>query len=478
MQGGFIWDWVDQGLLLHRKKRMRGAEWELNVDEAVAAAECHRPGGEWFWGFGGDFGETYHDFDFCINGLVWPDRTPHPAMYEFKKLAQPVGVEAIDIPAGKFRVTNKNYFTTLSWLVGQWEILADGEVIERGELPPLQIAPGEGEDVQIPFSFPSMGEKELHLNMRFQSLEKTAWCEAGHEVAWEQFKLRAGTPEPVESLPLVVSVENDTISVLLEGETVLSGLELNLWRACTDNDGIRNWTGQEEKPMGEWMGAGFHALETKSVVVSKGQGELCAKRIYIGSDPSKEIVLEQRFIPGPFGLRVENEFNFPEGLPSLPRVGLKAMLPEGFEALEWFGRGPFENYCDRAAGSPVGRYGSTVSGQYVPYILPQEHGNHTDTRWMSLCNGQTKLRIAGLPCFGFSVSHLTDNDLFSVVHTDQLKPQPETFLALDLKQRGLGTGSCGPQTLPEYCIAPGRYDFSFIVSAIDNAECFRSTTAS
>jgi beta-galactosidase len=447
---------------------MRGADWALHVDEAAAARECHHPGGEWFWGYGGDFGESRHDFDFCINGMVWPDRTPHPAMYEFKKLAQPVEISAVDLSVGRFSIHNCNDFTDLSWLKGRWELLEGGQLVESGDLALLSIPPGEFEEIIIPAAGREKSRREpLHLNVIFQSLEKTMWCDVGHEVACEQFELLAGEVLPAQSLPLEVFIENKMVSIRLGGESILSGLDLNLWRACTDNDGIRGWSGQEHKPMGQWLAAGFHGLETESCTIAEGPDGMDVKRVYVGSDPSKKITLNQRFVSGSTGLRIENEFLFPEELPSLPRIGLKATLPAGFERMEWFGRGPHESYIDRKAGALMARYVSSVKEQYVPYILPQEHGNHVDTRWMSLSNKETTLRFSAPTGFEFSASHLTAADLFGAVHTDQLRPRPETFLTIDLRQRGLGSGSCGPQTRPEYCIEPGRCRFDLLISATD-----------
>ncbi|QHI69134.1 glycoside hydrolase family 2 TIM barrel-domain containing protein [Tichowtungia aerotolerans] len=459
LQGGFIWDWVDQGLLLNRDKRMFDAEWNEPENASEAFADCHRPGGKWFWGFGGDFGESYHDFDFCINGLIWPDRTPHPAMFEFKKLAQPVGVELID--ASTLRITNKRDFTDLSDLSGKWELLEDGEVIERGDLPQLTVQPGESETV--PLTLPMPGNKTMHLDLFFQTLKKTPWCPAGHEVAREQFELQTAAPALPESLPLTVEVKDGSVSVLQNGEPVLENIDLNLWRACTDNDGIRGWTGQENKPMGQWMAAGFQSLEATAwqhEVLSDGSAEV--SRMY------GAIEFKQRFVPCAEGLRVENEFVFPDDLPTLPRIGLKAMLPSGFEQLEWFGKGPHESYIDRDAGVFSRHWKSTVTDQYVPYILPQEHGNHVGTRWISLSNGDNTLRVTGAEPFEFAASHFTANDLFAAIHTDQLTPRAETILTLDLKQRGLGSGSCGPQTEPPYHCTPGTYRFDFTVSYRSN----------
>lgn len=461
VQGGFIWDWVDQGLLLHREKRMRGAGWELPEDEAAASAACHQPGGKWFWGYGGDFGEERHDVNFCLNGLNFPDRTPKPAMFEFKKLAQPVGVEWLG--NGKVRITNKRYFTDLSDLAARWELLADGGVFESGELPALDVAPGESSVFQClenGESFvPTIGKKTIHLDLSFQTLEKTAWCDAGYEVAREQIEIQAGEQLLSKSRPLSVSVEDGRVSIRCDGSVVLSELDLNLWRACTDNDGVRGWTGQENKPMGQWQSAGFDRLQIETCKVTEERDTTVVSRTY-----GQGIELTQTFTPCEEGLRVKNEFVFPESLPSLPRIGLKAVLPAGFEQLEWFGRGPHESYCDRKAGAFSRRWHSTVSEQYVAYVPPQEHGNHVDTRWLELGRDSSVVRIAAEREFEFSASHFTADDLFCARHTDELTPRPETFVTIDLKQRGLGTGTCGPQTRPEYCVGPGVYAFDFTIS--------------
>lgn len=452
LQGGFVWDWVDQGLLLHPEKRMKDIAWETPENPDEAFADCKRPGGKWFWGFGGDFDENYHDFDFCINGLVWPDRTPHPAMFELKKLMQPIDVELLD---SAVRVTNNRDFTDLSDLSLRWEILEDGQTIETGTAGSLNIQPGQSETIKLPNIGTIESTTTVHLNLFFQTLEKNAWCDAGHTVAWEQFELQTATCfQPLESLQLTAEFKDNRLVVLRDGQPVLTGLDLNLWRACTDNDGIREWSGQEKKPLGQWQAAGFQTLEASACEHrTLDDGALEVSREY------GTVQLTQRIVPCTEGLRVENEITFPPELPSPARIGIKAVLPSGFEDLEWFGRGPHESYIDRCAGAPVGRYQSTVTDQYVPYILPQEHGNHVETRWFEIRSTETALRIDSKTPFEFSASHLTADDLFNVIHTNQLKPSEETFITIDAIQRGLGTGSCGPQTRPEYCIQPGSYAF-------------------
>ncbi len=483
LQGGFIWDWVDQGL---RKTDDQGRE---------------------YWGFGGDFGETIHDFDFCINGLVWPDRTPHPAMHEFKKLVQPLDFELLDEDDLRVAITNRQDFTDLSWLVGWWELLADGEPVHRGDLPELRLGPGARAEISLslPAELDLRPGQERHLNLHFEAAEDTPWCEAGHEVAWEQFELsrvqgEAGEPEALADAkpvrfsedeqcieitagPIHLTVDRATAKIdcirFHDQPLVAEGPHLNLWRATTDNDGIRGWTGQEHKPMGLWLKAGLDRLEAKSHAVDlqpldDGSVLLAFEHVWVGSNPELPVRHEQTVRVYPDGeIKVTNAVEVAAGLPSLPRVGVALKLADGFENLAWFGRGPHENHIDRRAGAPVGLYTGTVDEQFVPYILPQENGNKTDVRWCALDNGRIGVRFQfgwegwardeRIDLLEFSARHYTDADLFACTHTNELdeRKRAKTVLCIDARQRGVGTGSCGPQTLPQYCVDPGAYSFTY-----------------
>lgn len=473
LQGGFIWDWVDQGLV---KTDGKGRE---------------------YWAYGGDFGEKIHDFDFCINGLVWPDRTPHPAMEEFKKLAQPVGVKATNLLDGILEVTNKNWFTDLSRLTCRWELQVDGMREQGGELPLPAILPQDSAEVRLPLQEVRIRPgQECFLNITFTAAGDESWCGAGHIVAWEQFAMpfprAAGTEEAAGAAPgrergteagsspgaapgsltlsqgnMVLTVDADAArisSLTVDGRELLqSAPRLNLWRAATDNDGIRGWNGQEEKPLGLWRAAGFDRLRRKAgrCETLRG-GEVRLTEVWIGGDEGLEIVHRTTVELQPSGgILIKNRIEYPEALPTLPRVGVVLALREGFEDLRWFGRGPQENYIDRRAGAPVGLYAGTVSGQYVPYILPQENGNKTDVRWFSLESPEAGIRFRAEGLFEFSVSHYTAADLFSARHTNELEKRKETIVTIDHRQRGLGTGSCGPQTREEYTLKPGVYEFDY-----------------
>jgi beta-galactosidase len=161
---------------------------------------------------------------------------------------------------------------------------------------------------------------------------------------------------------------------------------------------------------------------------------------------------------------VQNLVEVGPDMKDLPRIGVTLGIVSALEQLEWFGRGPWENYSDRKVSAIVGRYRSTVTDQYVPYIMPQEHGHKVDVRWLRLFNqGGTGLRISGQPLIAFTASHFTADDLYRAMHTYELKPRSEVILSIDLAQRGLGTASCGPDTLAQYCLSASSYRFAYLL---------------
>ncbi|MCK5528319.1 MAG: DUF4981 domain-containing protein [Kiritimatiellae bacterium] len=500
LQGGFIWDWVDQGIIKKSGEETFEVAAEKDDTAVTVAArqkECHIPGGKYYWAYGGDFGDEPHDFDFCINGLVWPDRTVHPAMYEIKKLTQPVAVTAVALEDGLFSVKNKQYFTDLTWLEGRWELMRDGVQVDTGLLSELEVDAGASIDVVVPISAELTSvAAEYHINFHFVAKSATMWCDQGHEVAWEQFVFvpskmqvaekderdtvvankvvceKSGNTITVSSgkVKLVLLADGLESKVLYDGDDVLpKGPELNIWRAGTDNDGIRGWTGQENKPLMQWQSAGLNKLKVTSCVSKVIENNYSVTveivKTRIGSDPVLKIIHTQRMTLTVSGdIEVDNKIIADDGWPSLPRIGVEMSTAEGFNDLEWFGRGPHENHIDRNEGAPVGRYSSTVDAQYVPYILPQEHGNKSDVRWLELSSKKLSVSFVADSRFEFSARHLSSDDLFAAYHTCDLIPRKETILSIDCIQRGVGTGSCGPQTLEKYCVAAGEYDFRYTIS--------------
>jgi beta-galactosidase/beta-glucuronidase len=484
LQGGFIWDWVDQGI-----------------------RQVTEDGEEWF-AYGGDFGDDPNDGPFCINGLLWPDRRVKPALWEYKKIVQPVKVEPIHLLAGELKITNAYHFSHLSGLDITWKLTAEGEVLQSGALPRLDTAPGKSRNVRVPFTQPVLpapaeypvwgtssrlcgasprgpGEPdaEYWLTLSFTLAEDTLWAEKGHEVAWEQFQVPFAVPEaPVLGLDDMpeLGLEESAERAKVRGpdfslafdkgsgtitswqhqgrELVRQGPGLNAWRAPTDND-ASTW-GDQTAAL-HWREAGLDRLRhqvkrievsqiTSQVVQITTQSFVCAPDRADGFDceiiyavyGSGDVVIEARILPS-------------EKLPPLPRIGLQMQLPGGYETFTWYGRGPHETYCDRKEGAQVGVYSGTVDEQYVPYIVPQENGNKTDVRWVALTDRHgVGLLAVGMPLLEVSAHHFTPEDLTGARHTHDLKWRDYITLNLDYKQSGLGGASCGPGTLPQYLIEP------------------------
>jgi beta-galactosidase len=487
LQGGFIWDWMDQGLA---KRDERGRT---------------------YWAYGGDFGDQPNDGNFCINGMVWPDGSPHPAMFEIKKLQQPLEVTARDLRRGRIRVRSKCDFASLDWLVGSWEVAIDGIAAQRGKLGALDIGPGGHRDFELSFHKPHKPHKpnkpalepgqECFLTLRFHTGQRLPWAGKGHEVAWEQFVLPAGAAQhsnrrerrrSASDRAERFAVERDGHRTRIAGgalrveidmragrldalrwkgrELLVSGPRLNLWRAPTDNDGIKSWSNHTGKALGKWLDWGLHelrAIETASHVRQTKLGAVSAviRQRWCGSDPEAHIEHRHTYTVMPEGaILVHNTIRIPRSLDDLPRVGVTLTLPSGLEKLEWLGRGPHENYCDRKRGAPVGRYAGSVDDQTVPYIVPQENGNKCDTRWLALTRGSScGLLVTGCPEFEFSVGHFTSGDLYRALHTNELERRREITLNIDLRQRGLGGASCGPDTLPQYRVRGGTHLLDFLL---------------
>jgi len=464
--GGFIWDWIDQG-------------WQQTT-----------PAGATWYAYGGDFGDAPNDDNFCINGLIGPDRVPHPGLIEYKKILQPVKVEGVDLVHGRVKVTNRYFYASLDHLAISWELSEDGYVIASGALDQLSLVPGESQEMTVPFRQPPLvAGAEYWLTLRFTLAQPTLWADAGHVVAWEQFAVPFAAPKaaalPIATTPalrlrdlakeiLVLGHDFRLVFVKADGaihsfravgrELVMRGPQLNLWRAPTDND-ANTWG--DMRAAIHWREVGYDRLVHQvgeitaaqpqpQVVVVTARARVCALDRAAGFDcdytytiyGSGDVVIETHLVPD-------------AGLIYLPRVGLQMTLPGGYETMTWYGRGPHESYVDRKGSAPVGVYSGTVDEQHTPYVTPQENGNKTDVRWLALtdANGAGLLAV-GMPLLEVSAHHYTTQDLAQARHWHELPRRREITLNLDHRQMGLGNASCGPGTLPQYLIQPEEMRFS------------------
>ncbi len=451
LQGGFIWEWLDHGLL-----------------------ETHD--GEKYWAYGGDFGEERHDLNFVCDGLCWPDRTPHSSLIEYKKIIQPISVSQQS--KRRFKVNNKNYFTDLKQYVGRWTLLVNGDAVQSGALKHLSAEPQGAQAFNLDYDA-SKYTKADHVSIlfEFELKRQTSWADKGHQVAFEQCILqtpKAKAPKPIRTSLTGQSLDIGDHRITIEDEGITSwkyqnkrvltqGPRLNIWRAPLDNDGIKGWQGQDSKPLGRWLAAGIDKPTMKHLALENKNGVLTSRSI--ANCRGGEIICTSHYQANSAGnLTVKHRFDIDSKLPDLPRIGVRLELPANFQTLEWFGQGPHETYIDRKQSGQLRHHTSRVRDQYVPYILPQDHGNLTDIQWLKVANNQVCLNIKALSTLEASASNYPHEVLTPAFHTYEVKPANKTFVSLDARQRGLGGGSCGPDTLQPYLVTPGIYELSYELS--------------
>ena len=424
-----------------------------------------RPAGgpEFFWAFGGDYGPpgTPSDQNFVCNGLVGPDRKPHPGLLQVKHIYQYVHCRPADLAARTVEVKNWFDFLNLKDIAtAHWRLTGDGKELQQGELPPLDLAPRASQQVMIPVrAFRAEPGVEYFLELSFRLKQDESWARKGHEIAWDQFKLPDTAPAPAADLAagpelkatqtdvrVVVAGKDFTVifdkkagtlaSLKFKGtEMVESPLRPDFWRAPTDNDRGRNMAGSQ----GVWRRAqegaelaGFAADVTPHRVVVRAAHRL----------PKVNATWEMAYtVLSPGDVLVEANFKPDPGqkLPKIPRVGLQMVMPAGFERITWLGPGPQETYCDRK-DARVGRYDGTVREQFFrDYSEPGESGNKVDVRWVALTNKKgLGLLAVGLPLLSVNALHHTTDDLQSAEHPFELPGRDVTVLNLDLRQQGVG----------------------------------------
>lgn len=479
LQGGFIWDWVDQGILAQTEK------------------------GKSYWMYGGDFGgdDVPSDGNFCINGLLFPDRTPHPAIEEVKKVYQNVEVRAIDVEQGVnvgegvFQIKNKFDFIDLRNVRLEWAILENGVPIETGTVENFNIEAKQTELIKIPFSFERKTGRAYFINFSFLTKKEKALVPKGHEIAKEQLLIQEGRTVILEKsysgedLKInetnnQLTIKGDTFSIRFSNETGLieayfleeqlileKGAIPNFWRAPTDNDlgnlmpfRLANWkTASRERQL---KSKKISTLEDGGIEI-KSLFELAGVKI--------EYELTQT-ISKDGSLFFKGKFLSPETeLPELPRFGFTLNLPISFSNIKWYGRGPHENYWDRKTSAFIGIHKSTVANQYHPYIRPQENGNKTDTQWLELTNNEgSGWRIIGSPQFDFSALFYSINDLDlgtpkPLKHTIDLEEQSYISLQIDKRQMGVGgDDSWGAYPHEKYRLFYQPYEFEFLMKPIEH----------
>ncbi len=442
-QGGFVWEWIDQGI---RRPSPDG--------------QGH------FYAYGGDFGEPLHDANFIADGLVLPDRTPSPGLLECKKVFEPVRI-TIDAAGRSATVRSRYDVRDTAHLAFEWQVDRQGARAAGGRLDVPVAAAGETVTAELPGG-PVTGA-ETWLTVRAVLAADQPWAAAGHEIAWAQARLDEPAPLPARPAGAVPRTGGDgTVRVgpgrfdprtgLLThlGELPVTGPRLDLWRAPTDNDDPPREV--EHAIAREWRRLGLDRLRHR-VVEAGPDGDAYVLRTRVGPAATDLAVLTTYRWTGDDGRLTVHVATEPVGgwTGVLPRVGLRMAVPAALDRAEWFGGGPGEAYADSRRAARIGRWTLGVDEMQTPYVLPQENGNRTAVRWATLTAADgTGLRVEGEPTFELTVRRWTSEDLAAARHPYELRPRDRIFVNLDLAQNGLGSASCGPGVLPQHELPADR----------------------
>ena len=461
MLGGFIWDWVDQGI------------YKTLPDGRIMVA------------YGGDFGDKPNLKAFCFNGLLMSDRETTPKYWEVKKVYSPVELR---VESGELRVTNRNHHTDLSQYRCLWTLSIDGKQKDQGEITLPEVAPGESETIPLPVSIAgkkasAKATSDLRFTISFILKRDALWAKAGHEVAWEQFCIQEGAllSSKLENRGrLKVRADEEHLSISGSGFSIqweknaigsltsltYHGKEMlahpadfplqpvtQAFRAPTDND----------KSFGNWLAKDWslHQMDNPRISLDSFKHEVREDGAVIvrvqTRNRYKEGMIVTKFLytilsDGTIDLKTTFQ---PQGiLPELPRLGIAFCLSSDYNTFIWQGRGPQDNYPDRKTSAAVGLWKGPVADQYVHYPRPQDSGNKEEVRRLMLTDRHGKgIRVDAVEdVFSASALHYTAQDLYKETHDCNLKPRPEVILSLDAAVLGLGNSSCGPGVLKKYAI--------------------------
>jgi beta-galactosidase len=463
--GGFVWEWTDHSVTQYTE------------------------GGVKYYTYGGDFNEYPHDGEFCVDGLVYPDRTPHTGLLELKNILSPIVAEVVDAKKGSIEITNRYHFNSLENLAIHWQVEKEGELVSQGIYDDLTTPGGASETIQLGYTYPQKEDAEYTLILSYRQKERTLWADYGYEVGFNQFvlckaeiekrfvDLEEVLPLKVVDMPKVWVVKGEEFEytfnkadgmlrviqyagyTLNEGKTVL-----DVWRAPTDNDrNIKN----------KWFDENYHkvAMHTYEAKII----EQTAEKMVLETTLSLSGPVKVPFLRGvcTWSIYATGEIKFAldanlrENIVFLPRLGLDFTLPKGNEKVEYYGYGPYESYVDKHKGCKKSRFQAEVSDLYEPYIKPQESGSHYDVKWLTVTNEEgVGLLFKGSEQFSFNAAHYTKEDLTNTTHRHLLKKRPETYLSIDYKTSGIGSNSCGPDLDEKYRLNEQKISFAFEIKPI------------
>ncbi len=472
LQGGFIWDWVDQTFAIKDKK------------------------GNDIWAYGGDLGFVGipNDSNFCANGLVAANRTLNPHIHEVKKVYQYINFESVSFSSNKIKITNRHDFIDLSKYFLKWSIESDGKSIEQGEMDFPPIAPGASAIIILPFKSSRSDGREYFMNIKAFTKKATSLVPKDHLVAVEQWLMPVVEAETVKQDVIGtlntkktsenILIYNSDFHIAFSNETgeitelsynniniIKKGLQPNLWRPLTDNDvanghlkRCKTWKHAIENQQLERIRSHISSdKKLATVTVDYKLAEQESKiQITYQIRPNGVIKVSMHFTP-------ENKF-----LPEIPRLGMRMILNSEYDIMTWLGRGPHENYIDRKTGALIGLYKASVWEQFYPYVRAQETANKTDVRWVALCNQQGQgLLVVGDEPLNVSAWNFPQEDIdyvpFNIErrHGGSIMKKDIVWLNIDHRLMGVGGDTTwGAQVHPEYIIIPKEWNYSFTLQPL------------
>ena len=461
-----------------------GCVWEF-IDHSVAIGDKY---GDPSFTYGGDFGDHPNDGNFCVDGLVYPDRRVHTGLEELKQAIMPVAVR--EVKPGTVAIKSRRYFKSLSDISMAWTVKVDGKAVKSGVHPNLDIAP-EAEEV---FEIVPENELPAHgtvtLDLSFRQNKPTEWADVGYEVGFAQFIYERA--EKIKAAPALYPVElceNREEYTVTVGETVykiskFSGMITDIcdngehlitkpvvpqiWRAPTDNDRNVQW---------DWRNSSIHNAKVKcysTEVVKADENEaVILSKISLAAAPN-EVVLRADItytVKYGMGIKIACDVKWNVQKKHYPRFGMRLTMPEGAEQMRYFGYGPNESYVDKRLASKRGEYKSTVTENYEPYVFPQENSSHWGCRWADVHTvaGHGFLFTSCEP-FSFNASHFSPEQLTETRHHYELKREPETTVMLDMRMDGIGSNSCGPELAEKYRFNETEFSSSVTIKPVFAAE--------
>ena len=446
-----------------------GCVWEL-LDHSVATGDNRYTSPEYV--YGGDLGEYPNSLNFCVDGLLYPDRRLHTGMHELRQVYKPYYAKYED---GILTVTSRRNFTDMSDLSLSYTIEVNGKTVLSKTVGALAISPKKSKKIAIDTA---KYEGLVTLNISLRQNTDTPYAPIGYEIGSDQFIVSDSIKPTAISAPSATLTEDAHTYTVTFGECVvkvgkMSGLiesitdngkdmicapaTPTIWRAPTDNDRTIKL---------KWFDSAFDKVEPFCRGTSASVGTevvICATMVMAAKGRTPALTLDMKYIFDGYCIRVSTDARVNEDIPFLPRFGIAFRMPEDFEKYSYLGYGPYESYEDKRLASRLSVFESTATDSFEHYVKPQENGSHYGCKWASVHCASAHSLLFGADSFSLSVSHFEPHYLTSFLHDFELVPERETTVIIDYRNSGIGSGSCGPQLVKEYQLCEKSFSFSFAI---------------